>query len=208
MGKDFSELTGMELDALREIGNIGAGNAATALAQMVQTKIDMSVPEVNILPFDEIPKLVGGADAPVCGLYFEVSGSIRGSILFMLPIERAGLLVDMILARPLGETDLNLGVELEFSVIMEVGNIISGTYLNALSHFTNMKLLTSVPALAIDMAGAILNGILAQVGAVFDDVLVLKTMFTREDRDIVGHFFMMPDSESLSTILQGLGVNC
>jgi len=205
--KDFTELSCMQLDALREIGNIGSGNAATALAQMVQAKIDMSVPEVNILPFNDVPKLVGGADVAVCGLYFAVSGSITGSILFMLPIERAGLLVDMILGRTGGETGAGILGDMESSVIMEVGNIISATYLNALSHFTKLTMLTSVPALAADMAGAILNGVLAQVGGVVDDVLVLKTMFTREDQDIVGHFFMMPDSESLSTILQALGVN-
>ncbi len=206
--KDFAELSCMQLDALREIGNIGAGNAATALAQMVQAKIDMSVPEVNILPFDDVPKLVGGADVPVCGLYFAVTGAITGSILFMLPIARANILVDMILGRNSPETAIGISGDMEMSVIMEVGNIISSTYLNALAHFTKLKLLTSVPALAIDMAGAILNGVLAQVGVVVDDVLVLKTMFTREDQDIVGHFFMMPDSESLSTILQALGVNC
>ncbi len=206
--KDFTELSCIQLDALREIGNIGAGNAATALAQMVQAKIDMSVPEVTILPFDDVAKLVGGADVPVCGLYFAVSGSITGSILFMLPIERAVLLIDMILGRNSSETGAGISGDLETSVIMEVGNIISATYLNALSHFTKLKLLTSIPALAADMAGAILNGVLAQVGGVVDDVLVLKTMFTREDQEIVGHFFMMPDSESLSTILQALGVNC
>lgn len=205
--KDFTELSGLQLDALKEIGNIGAGNAATALAQMVQAKIDMSVPEVSILPFDDVAQLVGGADVPVCGLYFAVTGSISGSILFMLPIERADILVDMILGREIGETGAGISGDMEASVIMEVGNIISSTYLNALAHFTALRLLTSVPALATDMAGAILNGVLAQVAGVVDDVLVLKTMFTREDRDIVGHFFMMPDAESLSTILQALGVN-
>ncbi len=205
--KDFAELSGLQLDALREIGNIGAGNAATALAQMVQAKIDMSVPEVSILPFDDVSQLVGGPDVPVCGLYFAVTGSITGSILFMLPIERADILVDMILGREIGETGAGISGDMEASVIMEVGNIISSTYLNALAHFTKLRLLTSVPALATDMAGAILNGVLAQVGGVVDDVLVLKTMFTRKERDIVGHFFMMPDAESLSTILQALGVN-
>jgi len=205
--QDFAELSGIQLDALGEIGNIGAGNAATALAQLVQTKIDMNVPEVNIMPFDDVAGLVGGADTPVVGLYFSVSGAISASIIFMLPVAKAYTLVDMLLGRKMGETEAGQVGELENSALMEVGNIVSSTYLNALSHFTKLTMLTSVPALAQDMAGAILNGILAQVGSAVDNVLVLKTMFTKEKQDVVGHFLLLPESESLKTILSALGVN-
>lgn len=208
MLKDFNELSGIQIDALKEIGNIGSGNAATALAQMIQTKIDMNVPVVSILPFDQVVGLVGGADLPVAGLYFRVSGSIQASICFMIPLDQASGLIDMLLGREPGEQDMwNLG-ELELSALKEAGNIVSATYLNALAHFTKLQLYTSVPDLAMDMVGAILSSILAQFGDIADTVLVLETRFKKGQQDVVGHFFLFPGPDSLTTILSALGVNC
>lgn len=206
--KDFNELSGMQLDALKEIGNIGSGNAATALAQMIQAKIDMNVPVVSILPFDKVAGLVGGADQPVVGLYFTVSGSIEASILFMIPLDQASALIDMLLGREPGQNDMSNPGELELSALKEAGNIVSATYLNALAYFTQLQLYTSVPALAMDMVGAILNSILAQFGEVADTVLVLETRFKKGQQDVVGHFFLFPGPESLDIILSALGVNC
>lgn len=207
MVQDFSELSGLQLDALREIGNIGAGNAATALAQMVQAKIDMTVPEVTILPFAEVPDLIGGADTHVTGIYFNVTGPAPTSILFILSIEKACLLIDMLLGRRPGETTAETLSELEMSAMMELGNILSATYLNALAMFTQLTFLPSVPALAIDMAGAVLDAILAQFGEIADHVLVLETQFVRDQEEVVGHFFLLPEPDSLNTILAALGVS-
>lgn len=208
MLKDFNELSGLQLDALREIGNIGSGNAATALAQMIQAKIDMNVPVVSILPFDKVPDLVGGAELPVAGLYFTVSGSAAASILFIIPLDQATDLIDMLLGREPGQNDMFNPGELEISALKETGNIVSATYLNALAYFTKLELYTSVPALAIDMVGAILNSILAQFGDIADTVLVLETRFKKGEQDVVGHFFLLPGPESLDIILSALGVNC
>jgi chemotaxis protein CheC len=205
--EDFMQLTGIQLDALKEIGNIGAGNAATALAQMVQTKIDMSVPRVSILPFGDVPDLLGGADAHVVGIYFNVSGPAPNSILFILSAQKAGLLIDMLLMRKSGETDINNLNEIETSAMMELGNILSATYLNAMSMFTQLKFIPSVPAMGIDMAGAILNAVLAQFGEVADHVLLLETDFTKDEDEVVGHFFLLPEPGSLKTILTALGVS-
>ncbi|MDD2619642.1 MAG: chemotaxis protein CheC [Syntrophomonadaceae bacterium] len=204
---DFSELSGLELDALREIGNIGAGNAATALAQMLGAKIDMSVPKVSILPFSEVPDLIGSADLHVVGIYLNASGSAPANILFILPIAKACFLVDMLMGMPLGETKADNFSDMQLSALMELGNIISATYLNALAMFTNLDFRPSVPALGIDMAGAILDAVLAVFGTVADHVLVLETEFTKDDEDIVGHFFLLPEPGSLDTILSSLGVS-
>lgn len=204
---EFTKLSGLQLDALKEIGNIGAGNAATALAQMVQTKIDMSVPRVSILPFADVPDLLGGPDAHVVGIYFMVTGPAPTSILFILTAKKAGLLVDMLLQRKTGETDVYNLSEMEMSAMMELGNILSATYLNAMSMFTQLTFIPSVPALGIDMAGAILNAILAQFGEIADHVLLLETDFTKGEDEVVGHFFLLPEPGSLQTILKALGVS-
>ena len=204
---EFTKLSGLQLDALKEIGNIGAGNAATALAQMVQAKIDMTVPQVSILPFADVPDLLGGADAHVVGIYFIVTGQAPTSILFILTAEKAGLLVDMLLQRKNGETDVYNLSEMEMSAMMELGNILSATYLNAMSMFTQLTFIPSVPALGVDMAGAILNAILAQFGEIADHVLLLETDFTKDEDEVVGHFFLLPEPGSLQTILKALGVS-
>lgn len=204
---DFSELSGMQLDILREIGNIGSGNAATALAQLLNAKIDMNVPQVNILPFAEVPDLVGGADLHVVGLFLVATGSAPASILFLLPVDKACLLVDMLMGKEWGKTNPSDLSDMDISALMELGNIICATYLNALAMFTQLDFRPSVPALGIDMAGAILNAVLAQFGAVADHVLVLETEFKRGEQEIVGHFFLLPEPGSLDVILASLGVS-
>ncbi len=207
MVEDYKDLSGMQIDALREIGNVGAGNAATALAQMINSKIDMNVPRVSILPFSEVPDLIGGADRHVAGIYLHVTGEAPANILFMLPIEKAGRLVQMLMGRPAEESIIGEFSDIEMSAMMELGNIISATYLNALAMFTQLGFIPSVPALGMDMAGALLNAILAQFGEIADHVLVLETVFKKDDEDIVGNFFLLPEPGSLNTILTALGVN-
>ncbi|HZK42809.1 MAG TPA: chemotaxis protein CheC [Syntrophomonadaceae bacterium] len=204
---DYNQLSAIQIDALKEIGNIGAGNAATALAQMVNAKIDMNVPRVSILPFADVPKLIGGADSHVVGIFFNVSGAAPASILFILPIDKALLLVDMLFARDIGETNIEDFGEMEMSAMMELGNILSATYLNSLSMFTQLNFTPSVPAIGIDMAGAIIDSVLAQFGEVADHVLLLETEFKKEKLDVVGYFFLLPELGSLATILSALGVN-
>lgn len=198
-------LSPMQLDALREIGNIGAGNAATALSQIINRKIDMSVPRLNILPLSEVPDVVGGADTMVAGVYLRVFGPAPSSILFLLPRDSAFTLVDMAMGRERGTTQvLNA---MDESALMEIGNILAGSFLNALSYFTKMTMLPSLPALAMDMAGAILSVILIQLGQVGDYALVIETEFATEDDGVRGHFFLIPDPGSLGVILGTLGVN-
>ena len=119
---DILELTPTQLDALREIGNVGAGNSATALSQIINHRIDMNVPEVSIVPLTEVPDLVGGPDVMVAGVFLRVYGAAPSNILFLLPQESAFYLVDMILGKQRGDTKT-----LDFmdeSALMEIGNIL------------------------------------------------------------------------------------
>lgn len=204
MEEDVLKLSPIQLDALREIGNVGAGNAATALSQILNKRIDMTVPEISILPLGEVPEVVGGPDAMVAGVYLRVYGPAPSSILFLLPRDSAFYLVDMLMGREHGATvELNA---MDESALMEIGNILAGAYLNALSYFTKLTLLPSIPALAMDMAGAILSVILIQLGQMGDHALVIETEFSSDNDGVNGHFFLIPDPGSLGTIMAAIGV--
>ena len=204
MSDDILELTPVQMDALREIGNVGAGNSATALSQIINHRIDMNVPQVSIVPLGDVPDLVGGPDVMVVGVFLRVDGSAPGNILFLLPAESAFYLVDMLMGKKHGETK-NLDF-MDESALMEIGNILAGAYLNALFNLTKLSLLPSIPALAVDMAGAILSVVLIQLGQMGDHALVIETEFTTDEEGIKGHFFLVPDPGSLDTILAAVGV--
>jgi len=204
LSEEILNLSLIQLDALKEIGNVGAGNSATALSQLINRKIDMTVPQIAIMPLGDVPDVVGGPDAMVAGVFLRVYGPAPSSILFLLPRDSAFALVDMLMGREQGTTtSLN---SMDESALMEIGNILAGAYLNALSHFTKLTLLPSIPSLAMDMAGAILSVILIQLGEMGDHALVIETEFTTENDGVKGHFFLIPDPGSLSTILAAIGV--
>jgi len=204
LDEDILKLTTIQLDALKEVGNVGAGNAATALSQIINRKIDMTVPEVAILPLGDVPDVVGGPDVMVAGVYLRVFGPAPSSILFLLPRDSAFALVDMLMGRERGLTSTL--DSMDESALLEIGNILAGAYLNALSFFTKFTLLPSIPALAMDMAGAILSVILIQLGQMGDHALVIETEFSTESDGVKGHFFLIPDPGSLGTILSAIGV--
>ena len=201
---DELNLSANQLDALREIGNVGAGNSATALSQVINRRIDMNVPKVSMVPLEVVPDLVGGPDAVVVGIFMRVYGKAPSNILFLLPQKSAFYLVDTLMGKPRGQT-----TSLDFmdeSALMEIGNILSGAYLNAFFTFTQITMLPSIPALAMDMAGALLNVVLAQLGQMGDQALVIETEFLSEDDGINGQFFLVPDPGSLETIIKAVGV--
>ncbi len=201
---DEFDLTPIQMDALREIGNIGAGNSATALSQIINKRIDMNVPKVALVPIETVPDLVGGPDTIVVGVFLRVYGKAPGNILFLMPKKSAFYLVDTLMGREHGTTK-----KLDFmdeSALMEIGNILSGAYLNAFFNFTHISMLPSIPALAMDMAGAILNIVLVQLGQMGDQAMVIETEFLAEDDGINGHFFLVPDPGSLGTLIKAVGV--
>ncbi len=189
-------------DVLRELGNIGAGNATTALAQMLQCKVDMKVPQVRLLNFDQVGAAMGGEEQIMAGIYLVVEGDITGSIMFLLEKESARHLIGKLMGmEPQGE-DFS---EMETSALKEIGNIITGSYLNSLSAMTNLKILPSIPELSIDMAGAILSVPAIEFGTLGDQILLIETQFT-DDQEIAGYFILVPDMESYEKILSSLGL--
>jgi chemotaxis protein CheC len=152
----------------------------------------------------DVPNLVGGPDTMVAGIFLRVYGKAPGSVLFLMPKESAFYLVEHLL----GEQKSTEGelTEMDQSALMEIGNILAGSYLNALSYYTKLTLLPSIPAMAVDMAGAILNVVIVQLGQMGDHALVIETQFLSEDDGINGHFFLIPDSGSLQIILNAVGV--
>ena len=209
--KDLSmeELTGQYFDVLKELGNIGAGNATTALAQMIGCKVDMSVPQVRLLDFKELGEIVGGEDKVMVSIYLQVEGDVEGSIMFILAKSAAAHLVNKLMCGMLGidekDVDNYQFGEIECSAIKEVGNIITGAYLNALSSITNLKIYPSIPQLGIDMAGALLSVPAVEFGVLGDNILLIQTKFS-DDIDLNGYFILIPDMESYEKILTSLGV--
>src|SRR5579883_3108659 len=154
MATTLENLDALRLDALKEVGNIGAGNAMTALATMIDQTVDMSVPRVGIVPLGEFAQMAGGPESLAAGVYMPVAGDAPGHVAFLLPAESAFRLADQLLGRPVGTT--TSFEDLEFSALMEVGNILASSYLVAIGDMTGLNLLSSPPAIAIDMTAAIL----------------------------------------------------
>lgn len=198
----LNRLSLMQLDALKELGNIGAGNAATALSQILNKKVDMSVPRVKVYPIEEIPELFGGSENIVVGVLLRMFGDMQGSLMFLLDEESALKLLDMMMLPDIQQvTD-----DIAMSAIMEVGNIISSSYLNSLSFFSSLTIVPSTPGFAYDMAGAILGTILFEVSEMSDQVLLIETDFLGNGEAIKGHFFVLPDLQSLGILLKSVGV--
>lgn len=189
-------------DILKELGNIGAGNATTALAQMLQCKVDMSVPQVNLLEFKELGAAMGGEEQIMAGIYLGVEGDITGSIMFLLEKNSAKYLVGKLMGTTSEGEEFS---EMEFSALKEVGNIITGAYLNSLSTLTNLVIYPSIPDLTVDMAGAILSVPAIEFGALGDRILLIQTQFFDEVA-IDGYFILIPDLDSYGRILSALGM--
>lgn len=191
-------------DVLKEIGNIGAGNATTALAQMMDCKVDMSVPQVRLLEFKEVGELIGGEEQLMAGIYLGVEGDITGSIMFLLEKGSAKHLVSKLMMGM--ESPGEDFSEMDLSALREVGNIITGAYLNSLSMLTNLCIYPTPPELAIDMAGALLSVPAIQFGALGDKILLIQTQFF-DETIIDGYFILIPELESYAKILGALGMN-
>lgn len=201
---DLSNLNNLHLDVLKEIGNIGAGNAVTALAKMINKKVDMDVPKIKILEFKNVSEILGGEEKLVIGILLNVTGDLLGSILFILDFRAARVLVNMLMGKT-DYDDVSNFDEIELSALKEIGNILAGSYLSALSTLSGLKILPSIPAVAIDMAGAILSVPAIEFGKVGDTVLFIETEFTEGVEKVVGDFFLVPDVDSYEVLLRALG---
>lgn len=197
----MESLTTQYFDVLKEIGNIGAGNATTALATMLQCKVDMKVPQVRMMEFKDVGALLGGEEQELAGAYLSVEGDITGSILFLVQKDVALHLVSKLMGGMGGD---EFG-EMERSAFKEISNIVTGSYLNALSTMTNMCIYPSIPDLAIDMAGAILSVPAIEFGIMGDKILLIQSQIS-DEIEMDGFFVMIPDMESYVKILRALGI--
>ena len=202
--KNNESMDDIEFDVLTEIGNIGAGNATTALSQLINARIDMRVPKVELLTFAELAEVIGGAETLVAGILLSLEGDIQGSMLFILESNAARLLVQQLMGCKDDSTEQF--TEMETSALQEIGNIISGAYLSAISSLTNMLITASVPSLAFDMAGAILSIPAIDFGKLGDKALLIESQFKDMDVDISGYFILIPTLDSYSKILKSLGL--
>ncbi|MFM9327091.1 chemotaxis protein CheC [Paenibacillus mesotrionivorans] len=201
---DFRPFADLQLDVLREVGNIGAGHAATALAKLLDKPVDMMVPKVRIVPFEEIAESVGGVEQVVVAIFLRIDGETPGNMFFILTQESAKRLLRKIVGIEV-ENDAFYS-EMELSALNEIGNILAGSYLSSLADFTNLNMQPTVPSLAIDMAGAILTYGLLQYGEMGDHALLIDTAFLEGKDEVEGHFFLIPDPESFDRIFVALGV--
>lgn len=206
MQKNDESMDNFEFDVLTEIGNIGAGNATTALSQLINTRIDMNVPRVKLLTFAELAQVIGGEETLVAGILLSLEGDIQGSLLFILENDAARVLVQRLVGLTSG-LDSDTFTEIEISALQEIGNIITGAYLSAISSMTNLTISISVPSLALDMAGAILSVPAIEFGKLGDKALLIESRFKDLDvMDISGYFILIPTMESYTRILESLGL--
>ncbi len=207
----------MQIDVLREIGNIGAGHAATALSLLLGMRIEMEVPRANLVGFNEIALQIGGSEAVIVSVFLQVMGDAPGNMFFMVSLDTARQLLDQLnlpgrenatersqnaddVAAPPTFTDI------EVSAISEIGNILAGSYLSSLAEFTQLNLEPSPPAFTLDMAGAILAYALIQIGNMGDQALLIETAFFDGVNRLQGNFFFIPEPESLPIMFKSLGI--
>jgi chemotaxis protein CheC len=201
---DIRSLDPVQLDALRETANIGAGHAATALSELTGRRIMVDVPEVSIVALERAGELLGDPGLAVSAVIVRVDGEITGRTLQIFDGRAAAALVGLLLDIP--EPDFPIGFgPIERSALKEIGNVIVGAYLHALSTFTAMDISMSVPDFAIDMAAAILMTSYLNFGGEEDYVLCVTTRLqVDDDRDLRAHFLLIPDQPSLQRILAAL----
>lgn len=195
----MKQLTEHELDFFKELTNIGAGHAATALSQLIGRQIGMRVPIVSIVDVCAVPDLMGGSERLVNGIYLQVFGDARGAILLIFPEESSAGLLKLLLKG--GENPLS---ELGKSAMKEVGNILASSYLSVLGNMLKITLIPSIPSIACDMAGAVVDLVLAGLGETGDTAFVFETEFYDIDEEVKGHFFLMPDPESIDVFLEAI----
>lgn len=205
MIKNYDQLSSLEIDTLREIGSIGTGNAATALSQMMNKPVRITLPEVRIMEYNEAIEWIGGPEEVTAGVLVKMSGDIGGIMLSVQKLE----LVNVVLSAMLGESidGYDNLTELERSAMVEIGNIMISTFINALSGLADVNIKLTVPAFAVDMQGAILTVPMAEYGGMSDYLMAIGGNFVCDGKEVPCHLILSPDLRSLDFLLRKLGVS-
>jgi chemotaxis protein CheC len=203
------EISLENLEILKEIGNIGAGNAATSLSIILNKKIQMKVPNVRVMTFNHVVEMVGGAENVVACVYLRIEGDAPSNLFFILSIEQANTYIQQMVGDQLVSFDFPPYNDMALSALKELGNMLAGSYLSALSDFTGLQLTPSVPASSIDMLGAILSFGFLELSQYSDIAIVVDTALidlNEDQMDVEGHFLLIPDPQSFDIIFHSLGV--
>ncbi len=201
---NYDNLDELQMSVLSEIGNIGAGNAATSLAHILADKVMMSVPVLQIINVSEMATILGGPENELAGILVNMTEDVQGMLLFLLDQEFICMLVNVLMDEHIQSLDEISDIGL--SAIMEIGNILSGSYISAISTMTGLNIGLTTPQIAIDMAGAILSYPAAQFGVMGDKLLFIAEDFLSGDSAIKSHLLIMPEPKSLQLIMESLGV--
>ena len=202
--KSYDELSFMELDALKEVGSIGTGNAATSLSEMLQREVRITLPEVRIMGYNEAIEWIGGPEAITAGVLVRISGQMNGIMLAVQSLDFVNLVLDSTLEQQI-ESYEQLE-ELERSALIEVGNIMISTFINALSGLADITLELTVPSISVDMQGAILAVPMAEYGGQTDYLMTIGGNFVCDGREVPCRLLLSPDIRSLNFLLRKLGV--
>ena len=203
---DWSNLQNVEIDTLKEIGNIGAGNAATAMSKMLGRRVILEVPVVNMVEFKDIAEFLGGPEQIIIGVLVQITGDINGMMMFLVQKESAGILIHSLMGDFAPKQDSEDFSEMELSAMKEIGNILASSYLGSLAGFIQKNVIPSVPFLSIDMANAILSVPAIEFGKTADQALLIESVFETNSDSLAGYFLLIPDVPSLQLILSALGV--
>ncbi|MBQ5318968.1 MAG: chemotaxis protein CheC [Oscillospiraceae bacterium] len=203
--QNVEQLQDMHLDVLKEIGNIGSGNAASSLSELIQCNTDITVPSVKMLDFSEAVNFLGGPENVAIGMLVGIKGDITGMMLYILQHSFASKLTSTLFGSEIEDlTNMN---EMETSFISEVGNIMAASYVNALSQLTGMVIDISVPNMTVDMVGAILSVPAVEFAQVGNKVLFIDDGFVIGDGEIKSNMILVPEMHSLETLFTRLGVS-
>ncbi|MBR2132927.1 MAG: chemotaxis protein CheC [Oscillospiraceae bacterium] len=203
--KNYDELNSLEIDTLREIGSIGTGNAATSLSQLLQKEVRITMPEVRIMGYNEAIEWIGGAEEITAGVLMRLGGEINGIMLSVQQLDFVNLVLESILGRSV--TDYMGLHEMECSVLIEVGNIMISTFINALSSLAGVSIHLTVPAFTVDMQGAIMTVPMAEFGGQSDYIMTIGGNFVCENKQVPCRLLLSPDVRSLNFLLRKLGVS-
>lgn len=202
--RNVEELQDMHLDVLKEIGNIGSGNAASALSTMLNCETDISVPDVKLLNFSDAIGFLGGPENIAIGMLVNLCGDISGMMLYILQHSCASKMTSAIFGSEIQDL-LNLN-EMEQSFISEVGNIMSASYINAIASLTGLIIDISVPQMCVDMVGAILSVPAVQFAQVGNKVLFIDDSFVIGGCAVQSNMILVPEMNSIEMLFNKLGV--
>jgi len=201
--KKIDSIVEEHVDVLREVASIGCGNAVTALSSLLDKRVKMTVPVVNLLDFKDVSECIGGAENIIMGVLVGISGDINGIMMFTVRMDVAHTLINMLFDKKVKDShDFS---ELEYSALTEVGNILTSSYVSSLAKLTQTTIQQSVPQLAIDMANAVLSVPAIEFGKVGDKVLFIESVFETDNENVSGYFILVPDMPSFEVILKALG---